>query len=104
MSQPPRVGPITGANTIPNPYAAMDMERFWMGKLSSSIDCERGCSAPPPAPCTTRASRITASEGAAPQKNEATVKMVTQMSRKRLRPKRRANQLEAGRMTALATR
>ena len=47
---------------------------------------------------------MTPSEGAAPQKNEATVKMMTQMSRKRLRPKRRANQLEAGRMTALATR
>ena len=47
---------------------------------------------------------MTPSEGAAPQKKEAMVKMMTQMSRKRLRPKRRANQLEAGRMTALATR
>ena len=44
------------------------------------------------------------SEGAAPQKNDAMVKMMTQVSRKRLRPNRRANQLEAGRMTALATR
>ncbi len=51
-----------------------------------------------------RASRMTASDGAAPQKNDATVKMETQVSRKRLRPKRRANQFEAGRMTALATR
>src|ERR1035437_6816876 len=75
-----------------------------MGKLSSRIDCESGCSAPPPAPCITRASRITPSEGAAPQKNDATVKIVTQISRKRLRPKRRANQFDAGRITALATR
>jgi hypothetical protein len=52
----------------------------------------------------TRASRMMPSDGAAPQKNEATVKIMMQMSRKRLRPKRRANQLEAGRMTALATR
>ena len=50
------------------------------------------------------ASSIAPSEGAAPQKNEATVKMVTQMSRNRLRPQRRANQFEAGRITALATR
>ena len=82
----------------------MAIERLAGGKLSSRMDCERGCSAPPPAPCRTRASRMTASEGAAPQKKDAMVKMTTQMSRKRLRPKRRANQLEAGRMTALATR
>ena len=82
----------------------MDMERFSTGKLSSRIDCDKGCSAPPPAPCITLASKMTPSEGAAPQKNEAMVKMMTQVSRKRLRPKRRANQLEAGRITALATR
>ena len=75
-----------------------------MGKLSSRIDCESGCNAPPPAPCMILASSIAPSEGAAPQKNEATVKMVTQMSRNRLRPQRRANQFEAGRITALATR
>ena len=80
------------------------MDRFAGGKLSSRIDCESGCNAPPPAPCKTRASRITPSEGAAPQKNEATVKMVTQMSRNRFRPNRRANQFDAGRITALATR
>src|ERR1035441_9915290 len=82
----------------------MDMERLETGKLSSRMDCERGWSAPPPAPCMMRAKRMMPREGAAPQKKEATVKMVTQMSRKRLRPKRRANQLEAGRKTALATR
>ena len=82
----------------------MDMERFSMGKLSSRMDCESGCNAPPPAPCRTRASRITASDGAAPQKNEEMVKRMTQVSKKRLRPKRRANQFDAGRITALATR
>src|ERR1035441_10693685 len=79
------------------------MDRFSMGKLSSRMDCERGWSAPPPAPCRMRAMRMTPRDGAAPQKKEAMVKMTTQMSRKRLRPKRRANQLEAGRMTAVAT-
>ena len=42
--------------------------------------------------------------GAAPQKKLATVKMATHVIRKRLRPKRSENQLEAGRMMALATR
>ncbi len=82
----------------------MDIERSARGKLSSSIACDKGCSAPPPAPCKTLASRMMPKEGAAPQKNEAMVKTITQKSRKRLRPKRRANQFEAGRMTALATR
>ena len=82
----------------------MACDRFCTGKLSSRIDCDSGCSAPPPAPCNTRASRITASDGAAPQKNEAIVKVTTQNSRKFFRPKRRANQFAAGRMTALATR
>ncbi len=68
------------------------------------MDCDSGCNAPPPAPCKMRASRITASDGAAPQKNDAMVKRITQVSRKRLRPKRRANQFDAGRMTAFATR
>src|ERR1017187_7428885 len=74
----------------------MDMERLETGKLSSRMDCERGWSAPPPAPCMMRAKRMMPREGAAPQKKEATVKMVTQMSRKRLRPKRRGSQVGAG--------
>ena len=57
---------------------------FAGGKLSSRIDCESGCSAPPPAPCMTRASRMTPSEGAAPQKNDAMVKMMTQMMQEAL--------------------
>jgi hypothetical protein len=84
--------------------AAMDMDRFSTGKLSSRMDCDNGCSAPPPAPCKTRASKITGSDGAAPQKNDATVKMITQVSRNRFRPNRLANQFDAGRVTALATK
>ena len=82
----------------------MAIDRFWTGKLSSRIDCESGCSAPPPAPCIIRASRMTERDGAAPQKNDATVKITTQVSRNCFRPKRRANQFDAGKMTAFATR
>ncbi len=42
--------------------------------------------------------------GAAPQAKLEAVKMATQDMRKRLRPKRRENQLLAGRTMALATR
>ena len=104
MSQPPSVGPSTGARTTPRPKAAIDIERFSTGKLSSRMDCESGCNAPPPAPCKILASRITPSEGAAPQKNEAMVNRITQTSKNRLRPKRRANQFDVGRITAFATR
>ena len=104
VSQPPRVGPSTGATTTPKANTAMAMPRFWGGKLSSRIAWDSGCSAPPPAPCTMRAMSISAKDGAAPQKNEETVKIITQVTRKFLRPNLSANQLLAGRITALATR
>src|SRR6516162_4313217 len=66
--------------------------------------CAVGCSAPPPAPCSTRAMSRNASEGAAPHMNDEMMNSTTQVSRKRLRPKRRPNQLLAGRTTALAMR
>ena len=65
---------------------------------------ERGWRAPPPAPWMTRARSMKPRVGAAPQAKLAMVKMVTQDMRKRLRPKRRENQLLAGRTMALATR
>ncbi len=63
-----------------------------------------GCNAPPPAPCTARASKIIPKLVAEPQANEETVKMMMQVIRKRLRPNLRENQLLAGKTTAFATR
>src|ERR1700712_108817 len=80
------------------------MPRFLGGKLSSRMACERGWRAPPPAPCATRARSMTGSDHAAPQAKLEMVKMVTQDIRKRLRPNRSENQLEAGRTIAFATR
>ena len=104
MSQPPRVGPSTGATTTPSANTAMAMPRFWGGKLSSRIDWERGCNAPPPAPWIALAIRITAKLVAAPQAKEETVKMMMHAIRNRFLPKRNENQVLAGRTMALATR
>jgi len=43
---------------------------FLRRKVSSKIDCESGCSAPPPAPCTARAIRIIARLVDDPQAND----------------------------------
>jgi hypothetical protein len=104
VSQPPSVGPSTGATTTPRANTAMANPRFCGGKVSSRIDCESGCRAPPPAPCTARAIRIKARLVAAPQAKEETVKMTMQVMRNRLRPKRSENQELAGKIMALATR
>ena len=104
MSQPPRVGPSTGATTTPKAKTAMAAPRLAGGNDSSRMAWEIGCSAPPPAPWMTRARSRKPSVGAAPQAKLATVKMATQDIRKRLRPKRSENQLLAGRMMAFATR
>src|SRR5260370_36543428 len=74
----------------------MAAPRFLGGKDSRRMACERGCRAPPPAPWTTRARSMMARVGAAPQAKLEAVKMATQDMRKRLRPKRKENQLLAG--------
>jgi len=57
------------------------MPCFSFGKLSSKIACEIGWSAPPPAPWSARAARMNPSDGAIPQRNDATVKMMTEVVR-----------------------
>ena len=82
----------------------MASPRFCGGKVSSRIDCDKGCSAPPPAPCTARAIRIQAKLVAAPHMKDEIVKIVMQVMRNRFRPKRSENQELAGKIIALATR
>ena len=55
MIQPPSTGPMIGATTTPMPKTAIAMPRLAGGKLSMRIACDKGCSAPPAAPCSTRA-------------------------------------------------
>src|SRR5260221_14119378 len=65
---------------------------------------ETGCRAPPPAPWIIRAKIKKPKLVANPQSTEARVKIVMQVIRKRLRPKRRESQLLAGKIIALETR
>ena len=104
VSQPPRVGPTTGATTMPRPNKAVAVPRWVGGKLSSRMAWESGCMAPPPKPCKTRETTSIGMEVAIPQVSEATVNNTVQATRNRLRPKKLENQALAGRMTALATR
>src|ERR1700733_6303960 len=87
VSQPPSVGPIIGATTIPKPYKALAVPRWLGGKLSSKIDWAKGCMAPPPKPCSTRAKIRMGMLAATPQTKEASVKIMVQPIKNLLRPK-----------------
>jgi hypothetical protein len=71
---------------------------------SSSTACDSGCSAPPVAPWMMRNTTSEARFGAAPHRNDASVKPVVDSISRFLRPKRPASQPVMGRMIALATR
>ena len=81
---------MIGATTTPMPKTAIAMPRLAGGKLSMRIACDKGCSAPPAAPCTTRAKTRKPSVVAAPQAAEASVKKAMQAIRNRFRPKKPA--------------
>ena len=82
----------------------MATPRLAGGKLSSRIAWAIGCSAPPPMPCTTRATISIPRLVAAPQIADEAVKIAMQVSRSRLRPKTEASQAVVGRMMAFDTR
>ncbi len=104
MIHPPSVGPMTGATTMPTPYAAMALPCFSGGKLSSRMDCASGCMPPPPAPCRIRATISMGILSAMPHSMDAPVKARIESISSRLRPMRRAIQPEAGSMMAFETR
>src|SRR4051794_31772819 len=82
----------------------MALPRSLGGNASSSTACERGCSAPPVAPCTTRKKINDPSVGASPHRNDAVVNPTTDNISRFLRPKTLASQPVIGKMIALATR
>ena len=73
VSQPPRVGPTTGATTMPRPNKAVAVPRWVGGKLSNRMAWESGCMAPPPKPCKIREITSIGMEVAIPQVSEANV-------------------------------
>src|SRR5271156_6057175 len=90
--QPPKVGPIAGAQTAVMPYKENARPRFSGGKVSARNDWTKGCKPPPPAPCKMRKKNIRPRLGAIPKSRELMVKMVRQVMKKRLRPKSLTNQ------------
>ena len=102
--KPPRVGPRIGATMIPMAKTAMAAPRRAGGKLSRRTAWAIGWSAPPPTPCTMRATMSMPRPVAAPQAADAAVKVRIEMMRMRLRPKVPASQPVVGRTMALATR
>jgi hypothetical protein len=95
---------MMGATTMPIPQIAMAFPRSRGGNVSSMTAWEMGCITPPVAPWTMRQRIRKGSDGERPQRNEATVKRVTESNRSRLRPKWRASHPVIGRITALAAR
>ena len=95
---------MMGATTTPRPKTAMAVPRLATGKLSRRIAWESGCSAPPAAPCTTRATMSQESSLAAPHVAEAKVKMTMQAIKNRFRPKKLLSHPVIGNTMALATR
>ena len=72
-SQPPSVGPTTGATTTATPNSAKAWPRFAGGNASARIDCATGTMPPPPRPCRMRNSSSAFRFGAKPHSTELSV-------------------------------
>jgi hypothetical protein len=88
----------------PKPHTAMASPRWWNGKISHRIACERGMIGPPPSPWKMRATINVVRSGAAPEANELTTNSVVQSRKNFLRPNTRVSQPVAGITMALAAR
>ena len=102
--QPPNVGPMMGATTMPMPYTAIAMPCLVRGKLSTRMAWEMGCRPPPPAPWRIRKKISRGRFGAKPQRKELMVKMMTQPMKRRLRPRSMESQPVSGSTMALEIR
>ena len=87
MIQPPSVGPRIGAATIPKPQNAIAFPRSWSGYSSSRTAWESGWSPPPVVPCSTRNTINAGRFGARPHRTLDSVKPVTTVISRRLRPR-----------------
>ena len=77
-SQPPSVGPITGATTTAMPNSAKPWPRLAGGNESARIDCDTGTMPPPPKPCRMRNSSRVGRFHAKPHSTELAANSVTQ--------------------------
>ena len=103
-SQPPSVGPTTGATTTAMPNSANACPRFCGGNASAKIDCDTGTMPPPARPCRMRNKSNEFRFQACAHRIELTLKSPRQIRKKVLRPNRRARNGLAVRLIALETR
>jgi hypothetical protein len=103
-SQPPNVGPTTGATATATPYSAKAWPRFSGGNASTRIDEATGAMPPPAKPCMMRNSSSNCRFQAMPHSTEFAVNSARQIRKKRLRPSIFSRNALAVRMMALATR
>src|SRR5215213_10268011 len=89
---------------MPRPQKPMARPRSSGLNDSSRTACDSGCSAPPVAPWMMRKMTSEARLGAAPHRNDASVKPAVDNISRRLRPNVDASQPVIGRMIAFATR
>src|ERR1700733_10159292 len=103
-SQPPSVGPTTGATTTATPNSANAWPRFCGGEGSAQNDCDTGTQTPPAKPCRMRNKRSESRFQACAHRIELTLKSPRHIRKKDLRPSRLARKGLAVRLIALATR
>ena len=101
VNQPPRVGPIAGPITTPNPKMPMAMPCSSGGNVSLRMAWETGINAPPPMPWIILKRTMEAMLRAVPHITELAVNNRTLNMKKRLRPNREANSAIKGMMMTL---
>ncbi len=102
-SQPPRIGPTTGATSVVIDHRPMAAPAFSFGKMRSSRVCDSGISGPPHSPWNTRATTSMPSEVARPQTMEKTPNRIMEPTNTRTEPKRAASQPVSGTVIASPT-
>src|SRR5262249_55294956 len=103
QSQPPRIGPSTGATSVVMAQSAIAAGAFSFGKMRKSSIWDRGISTPPERPCMTRPKTSMASEPDTPHRAENAPNMPIAVVNTRTAPKRPASQPVSGTMIASAT-
>src|SRR6202041_3371075 len=102
-SQPPSVGPTTGATTTATPNSANAWPRFCGGKAAAKIEWDTGTLAPPARPCRMRNRSNEFRFQACAHRIELTLNNPRQIRKKVLRPNSRAKKGLAVRLMALET-
>ena len=102
-SQPPRIGPRTGATRVVMAHSAMAAFALALGKMRSSRVWESGISSPPENPCITRPSTRTPRLWAKPQLSENPPNSAMATANTRTAPNRPAIQPVSGTTMASAT-